>query len=151
MRFHLSWLVPLSLVRFTKRPYNSVLSLIMRKHLKLIFNDVPFRLAIVFNPNPKQAKKYFAMIYNFMVFTELLWRTGNEKKKVNSLLAWRDKLKDILHKLKMMISEGKVENTRCEVSKDEEIRLEEIGSQGPARCTQLVFGWLEYGHDGHWA
>ncbi|KAG0697762.1 hypothetical protein GWK47_026229 [Chionoecetes opilio] len=81
----------------------------------------------LFNPKPKRTKKFFAMIYNFVVFTDNFIGDFEEKEEeVTALTERREKMGDRLDKIKQLLSERRAENTKCQVAKEEEItRIEE--------------------------
>ncbi|XP_045127610.1 kinetochore protein Nuf2-like [Portunus trituberculatus] len=115
----------------------SMLASHMRKHLKKIYNDDSFRLADVINPKPKRTRKFFAMIYNFMVFTEEFFQKLEEKEgEVNLLIERREKMNTKLQKIQQLIDDRKEENTRSEVAKEEELRRMEENNMRMEKCQE---------------
>lgn len=116
----------------------TVLSSHMRKYFKLIFNDDTFRLADVFNPKPKRSRKYFAMIYNFLLCTDNYCEELEEKEEEvhGTLVERRDKMKAKLLKLKQLYDERKADNTKSEVSKEEDIRRLEGKTKELQKCQE---------------
>lgn len=115
----------------------SVLVSHMRNYFILIYNDDSFRLADIINPKPKRTRRFFAMICNFMLFTERFCKMAEEKEEeVNVLIERREKMNAKLQKLQQLISDRKVENTRSEVAKEEEIRRLDEKTREIEKCQE---------------
>ncbi|XP_050700344.1 uncharacterized protein LOC126987416 [Eriocheir sinensis] len=53
----------------------------IRKCFKLIFEDDTFRQVDLFNPKPKRSRRFFALIYDFLVFTDSVFKEVEEREE----------------------------------------------------------------------
>ncbi|XP_050700381.1 paramyosin-like [Eriocheir sinensis] len=109
----------------------------IRKCFKLIFEDDTFRQVDLFNPKPKRSRRFFALIYDFLVFTDSVFKEVEEREeKVGALAEQRDKMRAKLHKMKQQIHERRMENEKNQLAKEEDMRRVEAKTEELQRCQE---------------
>ncbi|XP_050712606.1 paramyosin-like [Eriocheir sinensis] len=109
----------------------------IRKCFKLIFEDDTFRQVDLFNPKPKRSRRFFALIYDFLVFTDSVFKEVEEREeKVGALAEQRDKMRAKLHKMKQQIHERRMENEKNQLAKEEDMRRAEAKTEELQRCQE---------------
>ncbi|XP_050700319.1 paramyosin-like isoform X1 [Eriocheir sinensis] len=86
---------------------------------------------------PKRSRRFFALIYDFLVFTDSVFKEVEEREeKVGALAEQRDKMRAKLHKMKQQIHERRMENEKNQLAKEEDMRRVEAKTEELQRCQE---------------